>query len=137
MPLTFSDRQRGGLKGGRSTSAPKVKAAKQNAKLGGRPRGTVKRTLGEFLMRQKLNEPDYSWVHAGIFDLSRTGARGERYQFEKFFGVQVGGGVPVVGSPHWTKTTEYKQRHAAFGSTIYHIIRKFRATARKYRKKGY
>ena len=137
MPLKFWDRMRGGLSGGKSTSTAKKHAAQQNGKLGGRPRGSVKRTLGEFLMRRKLKESDYSWVHAGIFHLSREGARGERYQFERFFGVKVAGGVPVRDMPHWTKTTAYKQKHAPRGSAMNRIIRKFRTDARKYQKAGY
>ncbi len=137
MPLTFSDRQRGGLKGGSSTSPRKVKAARTNGEAGGRPRGTMKRTLGEFLMRQKLRDSDYNWVHAGIFGLSREGARGERHQFEKFFGVKVSGGLPLRGLPHWTKTKEYRQRNPPRGSSISRIIRKFRSHARKNQKAGY
>jgi hypothetical protein len=90
--LKFLDRSIGGS----STSLAKVNAARANGKLSkGRPVGTKKRTLGEFLMRQKLKESDYAWVPGGIYELSREGARGERYQFERFFGVKVRCGLPV------------------------------------------
>ncbi|MFZ3277614.1 MAG: hypothetical protein WA182_11995 [Candidatus Sulfotelmatobacter sp.] len=124
--LNFLDRSIGGS----SASPAKAKAAKANGKLGGRPVGTKKRTLGEFLMRQKLKESDYDWVHAGIYHLSREGVRGERYQFERFFGVKVGGGVPISGFPHWTKRLDYNAKHAKKGTAIDRIIRKFRRDAR-------
>lgn len=125
--LNFLDRSIGGS----STSPAKVNAARANGKLSkGRPVGTKKRTLGEFLMRQKLKESDYAWVHGGIYDLSREGARGERYQFERFFGVKVRCGLPVAGYPNWTKTLDYKAKHAKQGTAINRLIRKFRRGAR-------
>jgi len=133
VPLTDKDRKRGG----KSSSPAKKKASAANGKLGGRKRGTVKRTLGEFLMRQKLGKSDLAWVHAGILHLSKEGGRGERHQFERFFGVKVGGGLPLPGIPHWTTTITYKQKHAARGTPMNRIIRKFRSAARRAKKAGY
>ncbi len=130
MPLTDWDRICGGL----ATSRAKKKASAINGKLGGRPRGTVKRTLGEFLMRSKLRDSDYSWVERGIFPLTRAGgARSPRHQFGQFFGVK----VPVGLGLGWLKTTSYNQKHAKRGTKINQLIRKFRSAARAAKKAGW
>src|ERR1700691_5154538 len=119
MPLTDWDRMCGGL----ATSRAKKKASAINGKLGGRPRGTVNRTLGEFLMRQKLKDSDYDWVERGILPLTgAAGARSPRHQFGRFFGVK----VPVGLGLGWLKTTAYNQKHAKGGTRMSELIRTFR-----------
>jgi hypothetical protein len=144
--LHFLDQSIGGCK----TSPAKKAAARRNGKLGGRwgkvgpsgklggrPRGSVKRTLGEFLMRRKLKDSDYRWVERGILPLtdagSGRGARSPRYQFEKFFGVT----IPLGMAANYLKTTDYKQKHAKPGTPISKIIREFRRAARKAQKAGW
>jgi hypothetical protein len=137
MPLEFWDRMRGGITGGQSTSPAKGRAARRNGKLGGRPRGSVKRTLGEFLLRCKLKDADYSWVERGILPLTDAGggrgARSPRHQFAKFFGVT----IPLGMGTGALKTTAYKQKHAKPGTPIDKIIREFRRAARKAQKAGW
>lgn len=136
MPLEFWDRMRGGLSGGKSTSPAKRRAARQNGKLGGRPSGSVKRTLGEFLMRRKLRDSDYRWVERGILPLtdagSGRGARSPRHRFAKFFGVT----IPHAMAASALKTTDYKQKHAKPGTQMSKIVRDFRRAARKAQKEG-
>jgi len=137
MALEFWDRMRGGLSGGKSTSRAKRLAARQNGKLGGRPTGSVKRTLGEFLMRCKLKDSDYRWVERGILPLtdagSGRGGRSPRHQFAKFFGVT----IPLGMAASVLKTTAYKQKHAKPGTPINKIVRDFRRAARKAQKAGW
>ncbi len=128
--LNFLDRSIGGS----STSPAKVKAARANGRLSkGRPLGYT-RTLGEFLMRQKLKDSDHDWVERGIFPLTGAGgARGLRHQFGKFYGVK----VPVGLGLGWLKTTTYNQKHAKRGTRMNQLVRMFRSTARAAKKAGW
>jgi hypothetical protein len=124
--------------GGQSTSRAKKKASAANGKDGGRPRTL---TFGEFLMRQKLREEDYRWVHEGIFhkdfDTRAGGGHNVKFQFEKYFGVKIGGqGYPLPGYPHWTKETEFSRKHPPIGSPMDRLLRQFRRRSRAAKKRS-
>jgi hypothetical protein len=127
------------MRGGLSTSRAKKKASAANgAKSKGRPR---QRTFGGFLLRQKLREEDYTWVHEAVFhkdfDTRAGGARNARYQLEKFFGLRIGGdGYPLPGYPHWAKETNFRRKHPAVGSPLDRLLRQFRRRARNAKRQA-
>lgn len=100
---------------GRSTSPAKKKAARQNGKKGGRPHT---RTLGEYLLRQKLNKDQHSGIREAVFRLTSR----EQKWFMEYFGLPKH--YPELG------TTAFTLHRRKPGAEMQHIIAKFRLMAR-------
>jgi hypothetical protein len=100
---------------GRSTSTAKKRAARQNGKKGGRPHT---RTLGEFLLRQKLNKDQHNAIREAVFRLTSR----EQKWFKDYFGLPKY--YPELG------TTDFTLHRQKPGAEMQHIITKFRLMAR-------
>lgn len=114
--LDFFDRN----KGGSSASPAKQAASRRNGKaggrygkLGGRPVGSIKRTLAEFILRRKVATAEYPEVQLAFLEVFApppdaamklrgrmrrralaehnleffSGAKAPRYQFQRLFGI--------------------------------------------------
>jgi hypothetical protein len=115
-PLHERDAASEGRKGGRSKSAAKTKAARENAAHGGRLRT---RTLGEFLLRQKFDTNEqYNALREAVFRLTTR----EQKFFREYFGIP----------EHYLDLTikDFISHKRKPGAEMGHIIKKFRLEAR-------
>lgn len=132
------DKRLGGLRGGKSKSKAKKAAARRNGKKGGRKAGSGSRTLGEFLLRRKLNPQQHETAAEGYFHLRSDkdgkglGARSEKVQFSKWFGVDphAPNEDGIVYVPYFLKTKTYNRRKPKSGTGMDLILQKFLSVAR-------
>jgi hypothetical protein len=126
--LDQAQRSAGGERGGRSTSAAKVQAAKINGCKGGRPTGPgkKKRMLIEYLLRKKLtpSQLNYAWGALDKLDWN-DGATSEAARFRKQFFLEKWNGI---GFRIDLSTTEYRVDRSV-SSSMEVILRKFRKAA--------
>ena len=121
--VDLSERGRkGGLVGGLSKSAAKVKAARKNGNHqdAGRKRT---RTLGETLLRRKLTSAEHELIREAFFQLHPD----EQIVFKKFFF------GPKEFWPHQyfdLNTTTLRRGTQHPNARMRHILRKFRLVAR-------
>jgi hypothetical protein len=120
--------RKGGLIGGRSKSKAKAAASRKNGnhEKAGRERT---RTLGEMLLRRKLNAKEHDVIREGFFKLSPE----ERVMFKKFFfghklswpENQIGGyfDLNIKEKDKFSFPTNPSEK-------MRHILRKFRLEAR-------
>ena len=128
MALNDFDRALGGLKGGKSTSPAKKKAAQRNGRKGGRPIGTKKRTLGEYLMRRKLTAAQHDDIGEGFLQLgNKEGRSSQQETFKRIFGI---GKWSRIGSKFdFLTTNEYTQPKRLTKEQRF-VLSKFRLVAR-------
>jgi hypothetical protein len=114
--------RKGGLVGGRSKSKAKVQAARKNGSSidAGRKRT---RTLGEMLLRRKLDAKQHDVIREGFVQLTLK----EQESFQKFFF-----GPKECWPKHYLElsTMDVKRGTAHPDTRMRHILRKFRLVAR-------
>lgn len=111
--IVYGDPVEVGRKGGQVRSAAKARAARRNAKKGGRP---ATRTLAERLMNQKLT-PDQIEAITKLLGRNRPLLIVETDRLSEFFGVKVD---KQLDSTAWTRKT------ARMPKDIRYIVDKFR-----------
>lgn len=114
--------RKGGLVGGRSKSKTKAQAARKNGSSpdAGRKRT---RTLGESLLRQKLNSREHKVIREAFVQLTLR----EQETFQTFFF-----GPKEFWPKHYLELTtmDVKRGTAHPDARMRHILRKFRLVAR-------
>lgn len=113
-----------GIKGGKSRTARKRRAARKNGRSGGRERQS---TLAEFILRRKLTPEQHKVVAEGFFRLTYS----ERNAFRKFFTLNPGVKIKKDGiEPYFDPATKDGVRPTKPTPQMRHILRKFRLIAR-------
>jgi hypothetical protein len=138
MALSFFDRSFGGTKGGKSTSPAKVAAAKRNGRnnKAGRPLEVKVRTLGEYILRQRLTRAQHDQIDEAWIKLdSRGGIHSERFIFKKLFGWNEYGDRTVRENQNPLTTHRYNQPRRKLTDAQQLVLKQVRTVARHYLKK--
>ena len=137
--LDTFDRIVGGEKGGASTSPAKVRAARQNGRRGGRPRGPASRPFLDYLLRRKHTRGQHKAAQQALLNLLAVNSSGrtELARFAQRFSLQ-----PTQGSDLSTyapdrydlSTLDYRVPRSAASPEMATIVARFKIWARHYIK---
>lgn len=138
MLLSFFERSAGGYKGGRSKSPAKVAAARKNIAncKQGRPLEVKVRTLGEYILRQRLTRAQHDDIQLAWVKLdSRGGIHSERFIFKKMFGWNEYGDRTPQENYNPLSTKRYSQPRRKLTDAQQLVLKQVRTVARHYLKK--